>query len=305
MGSLSKALRVAVVCPVLAAIAGCACKGDSHANVQQSTIRTSEYGDAMLLSPGEARDGQTAMQIPAAQRSVQIRPTVAPGGAMVLTSDMSNPMNRPPASAVPGECWASVFQPPQLQNVTERICLKEASERYEISPAEFEWVEEQVCTKPASKQYVVAPAKYETVTQTVVVDAGRTDWLPADESRCRQPVGEKAVGGVFCPVNFPKVEKNVSVERLVQPASFREIDVPAEYQTVRYQRIVKPASSRRIEVPAEYETVEKTVEVSPGRWEWQRVSCEGQPTAQSPNNQKTFVRKTGYAPDNAENHQPK
>lgn len=209
-------------------------------------------------------------------------------------ADTGGPGNGPP-SAVTGECWASVYYPPEMKTVTERVCLKEPSERWEVTPAEYEWVEEKVCTKQASKQYVVVPARYETVNETIVLDSGHTDWVRADENHCRAAGGEAPVSEVFCPVNFPKVEKNVTAERLVQPASMREVEIPAEYQTIRTQRLVKPASSRRFEIPGEYQTVEKTVEVSPGRWQWQRVKCDAQATTQ-PIAPRKDVQKTGYTP---------
>jgi hypothetical protein len=188
-----------------------------------------------------------------------------------------------------------------MKTVTERVCLKEPSERFDVTPAEYEWVEEKVCVKQASKQFVVVPPKYETVTENLVLDSGHTDWVRADESHCVAPGGQNPASDVFCVVNYPKVEKTVTAERLVQPASIREVEIPAEYQTVRTQRCVKPATSRRIEIPGEYQTVEKTVEVSPGRWEWQRVNCDGQATAESLKIQNQKVRKTSHTPADSGN----
>lgn len=296
---MKNALKVLSVCGSLLAVAGCACPGDARVSVRHSSVPTFGRQVSMHLPPTHVSHGQPSMtrtfDAPApmhnpsnenSRRSSVVRTAFAPGS-----------MSTPPQAAS-GECWSSVYFPPELKTVTERVCLKEPSERFEVSPAEYEWVEERVCVKPASKQFVVVPPKYETVSETLVLDTGHTDWVRADESRCRASSGQSPASDVFCVVNYPKVEKNVTAERLVQPASMREVEIPAEYQTVRKQRCVKPATSRRIEIPGEYETVEKTVEVSPGRWEWQRVNCDGQAVAQPFSNPRTNVRKTGYTPDN-------
>jgi hypothetical protein len=213
----------------------------------------------------------------------------------MLTS--STPVDDMP-NAAPGECWAKCFVPPQVQTVSERVCVKEASERVEIIPAEYEWVEEQVCVKPASVQLVEVPAQYETVTQTVVVEPGHTDWVREDSGRCAALAGQPggaAACDVFCLVSHPPVEKTMQVERMVQAASIREVEIPAEFQTIRTQRLVRPATCRRIEIPAEFATVEKTVKVNDGRWEWKRVICERTTTGETYRTLKTALNSRGYS----------
>jgi len=206
-------------------------------------------------------------------------------------SDMPN--------AAPGECWAKCFIPPEVRTVSEQVCVKPASERLEIIPAEYEFVEEQVCVKPASVQLVEVPAQYETFSQTMVVEPGHTDWVREDSARCAALAGTPggaAACDVFCLVSYPPVEKTIMAERLVRPASVREIEIPAEFQTIRSQRLVRQASCRRIEIPAEFATVEKTVKVGDGRWEWKRVVCERTTSSDTINNVKLALRKAGYTP---------
>lgn len=212
----------------------------------------------------------------------------------MLTSN--TPVDDMPRAA-PGECWAKCYIPPEVKTVSERVCVKEASERLEIIPAEYEWVEEQVCVKPASSQLVEVPAQYETVTQTIVVEPGHTDWVREDAGRCAALTGQPggaAACDVFCLVSHPPVEKTIQVERMVNAASVREVAIPAEFQTIRTQRLVRPASCRRIEIPAEFATVEKTVKVSDGRWEWKRVVCERTTSADTYRTLKTALKSKGY-----------
>jgi len=206
-------------------------------------------------------------------------------------------------NAAPGECWAKCFIPPQVQTVSERVCVKEASERVEIIPAEYEFVEEQVCVKPAATQLVEVPAQYESYSQTVIVEPGHTDWVREDAGRCATLTGQPggaAACDVFCLVSYPPVEKTIMAERLVQAATIREINIPAEFQTIRTQRLARPATCKRIEIPAEFATVEKTVTVGNGRWEWKKVVCERTTSTDMYKNVKTALRNAGYTPTEAE-----
>ena len=215
----------------------------------------------------------------------------------MLTSNKTFEADMP--NAAPGECWAKCFIPPEVRTVTEQVCVKPASERLEIIPAEYEYVEQQVCVKPASVQLVEVPAQYETFSQTVVVEPGHTEWVREDAGRCAALAGTPggaAACDVFCLVSYPPVEKTIMAERLVQPASVREVEIPAEFQTIRTQRLVRQASCRRIEIPAEFSTIEKTVQVGEGRWEWKRVVCERTTSRDTIHNVKLALRKAGYTP---------
>jgi hypothetical protein len=200
--------------------------------------------------------------------------------------------------AAPGECWAKCFTPPQTRIVSEQMVVKPASERIEIIPAEYEWMEEQVCVKPATTQLVEVPAQFESYTQVMEVEPGHTDWVRQESGRCAGLAagtpGGAAACDVFCLVSFPPVEKTMLVERMVSPATVREVVIPAEFQTIRTQRLVRPAQCKRIEIPAEFATVERTLKVADGRWEWKKVVCERSTSADSVQNLKTALREAGY-----------
>lgn len=200
-----------------------------------------------------------------------------------------------PPNAVPGECYAKVYVPPKFETASQRVCVKEASERVEIVPAEYEWIEERVCVKQASTQYIEEPAVYEDVQETLVLEPGHTDWVREDGSKCKSPSGQ-VVGDVFCLVSFPPVEKTVTTQRMVKSATCREVTIPAEYQMVRVQKLVKPACTQRIAIAAVFEDVQKTVKVADGFMEWQRVICERQTSTDKINELKTALTDLGYTP---------
>jgi hypothetical protein len=220
----------------------------------------------------------------------------------MLTSD--KPVSDMP-DAKPGECWAKCFTPPVMQTLTEQVVVKPVSERIEIVPAEYEWVEEKVCVKPASTQLIEQPARYETFEQTVVVAPARTDWIRQEAGHCAalaaNTPGGAAACDVFCLVSQPPVEKTILTERMVSPATVREVVIPAEFQMVKTQRLVRPATCRRIEIPAEFATVEKTIKVADGRWEWKRVACDRTTSAETYGDLKLALRSAGYATSSSPN----
>ncbi len=175
-----------------------------------------------------------------------------------------------PSNAKPGECFAKVFVPPTFKTVSERVCIRQASERLEIIPAEYEWVEERVCVKEASKRLIEVPAEFRTENVVVQTDSGYTGWTVNKD--CPQPQDQPAKD-VFCLVKHPPRTETVCVTRMVSPPTVREEIIPAEYDIVKRQKLVRPATTKRICIPAEYDTVQKRVKVCDGRMVWKRVEC--------------------------------
>lgn len=198
-----------------------------------------------------------------------------------------------PSTASPGECFAKVFIPPRTKTVSERVCIKEASERLEVIPAQYEWVEERVLVKAASCELEVVPEQYATRDRVIEVDPGHVDWHHQTGDACHTSNNE-SVGDVFCLVKSPPVKKTVQIEYTAKPATVREIPIPAEYTTVRRQVVKTPACTRRVTIPAEYTNVEKTIVCEGGRMEWRKVICETNATAAKINEVKSALIAKGY-----------
>jgi hypothetical protein len=191
-----------------------------------------------------------------------------------------------PPNARPGECYTKVWIPPEFKSVTERVLVKEASERLEIIPAKYETVEERVCVKDASKELREIPAEYKDREMTVQVESAHTDWIVTKDEKCTPPNVEqaslkengsrqtRATHDVFCLVDHPPRTETLHVQCQAKPPCVKEEVIPAQYETIRRQKLVSAASTRRICIPAEYRTVEKTVKVCDGRMAWQKVQCE-------------------------------
>jgi len=176
-----------------------------------------------------------------------------------------------PRNAKAGDCFAKVFIPPEFKTVTERVLVKEASERLEIVPAKYEWVEERVCVRDAEKRLVEEPAEFAEKEVTVQVNSGHTDW---EINKDCLPPANAATKDVFCLVNHPPEKRTLRVQCQTKPPQVREETIPAEYEIVRRHKLVSAATTKKVCIPAEYETVEKTVKVCDGRMAWQRVDCE-------------------------------
>jgi len=200
-----------------------------------------------------------------------------------------------PPNAQVGQCYAKVYTPPKFDTASERVCIREASERIEVIPAQFDWVEERVCVKPASTHLECTPAEFEWREHTITTGSSHNDWVLEDSANCKTLDGQP-VRNVFCLVNFPATQQTVRAQYQSKPANCREVSVPAEFETVRVQKLVKAATTRKITIPAEYETVNKTVKVADGKMEWQRVVCDITIKTDAMNGVKRALLAAGYDP---------
>jgi hypothetical protein len=198
-----------------------------------------------------------------------------------------------PPGGTPGECFTKVFIPAQYKTVTERECVKEASERLEIIPAEYKWVEERIMVKEASKQLVEVPAVYRTDERRVCVKPAHTGWVMQRRADCG---GDGKPRDVYCLVTTPAEYKTVSRQVLVTPACTREEIIPAQYETVRRQVVARAACTRRVAIPAEFADHERTVLVAPATVRWERIVCEDRVSASTVNSVKMALVAQGYKP---------
>ena len=179
-----------------------------------------------------------------------------------------------PPNAKSGECYARVYLPPVFETVTERVYIREESEKIEIIPAKYNWTEERVLVKEASTQLVEVPAQFYVQDHIVQTNPGHTTWIKADADRCVADTPGPTRPEIFCCVSEQPTTTTIQTERLMKGPMIKEVTVPAEYQTIRTQKLVRPASMRKVTVPAEFREIKKTVMVAPGRMVWYPVDCD-------------------------------
>ena len=219
-------------------------------------------------------------------RSTAGHPRTFTAAGLMALLPMASLAQSLPQAARPGDCFARIAQPPVFEQQTERIEVAEASERVEVTPAEYEWTEETIVVRPASERVVeVRPAEYRSVEERVMVSPAseRLEEVPArfrteavqeqvkPATRVWKP-GRGAIervdhvsGEVLCLVEEPAVYRTVSRQVLVTPATTRRVAVPAEYQIVHRQELVRPAETRVETLPAQTETVRVRTLVRPAQ----------------------------------------
>ncbi len=169
------------------------------------------------------------------------------------------------AAVKPGSCFVEYFTEAQYKTETQRVLIKEATQKVTILPAEYETVEERVEVKEASTEVVDVPAVYRTVTESVLVEPSRSVW----QSNCGllEKVDD-TTGEVMCLVEVPARYETLTKTVLDSPATIKTINIPAEYNTIQVERRVRPASEQRTDVPAEYTSVERQVKVAEPVFFW-------------------------------------
>jgi hypothetical protein len=200
-----------------------------------------------------------------------------------------------PPNPVVGECYALTVTAPLFETVSERVCVKEATERIEIVPAQYEWVEEKVVVKEASTHFVEVPAQFEMQEKTVTASPGHTGWVKESSARCVSE-SNKPTRDIFCLVSSPPTTQTIRTQVMVKAASLEKTTIPAEYQTVRRQKLICPATTRKISIPAEYDEVTKTIAKGPGKMQWERVLCQIDVTTDKVNAVKDALAAKGYTP---------
>lgn len=190
--------------------------------------------------------------------------------AGILLDDTSLPPN-----AVPGECYARVYEPAQYEAVIERVIVQEASRRIEVKPAKFEWVEERVLIQEKSTRLEVVPAEYDWVEEKVMITpaskrmeevAAVYEWV--EEKVLVKPAHtvwkrgnglvekvDNATGEIMCLVEVPAQYETVRRQVLKTAAKFNTVDVPAEYKTIRKKVMLRPPETKKVSIPAEYDSV--------------------------------------------------
>ncbi|MEM9055845.1 MAG: peptidoglycan-binding domain-containing protein [Pseudomonadota bacterium] len=276
---MNKSTVALTSCLAVCALSGCASSGSSGTAVVQNDTASQE-----VIAQQQSTISQLERELEAARRDAQMAaktPTspVIPEG---MSSDLF------PPNAEPGRCYARVLIPATYREESERVLVKEASERVEIIPAQYETVTERVLVKEASTRLETIPARYETVEERVLVKAAssrieevpatyktmservlvspaRTEWKrgPASSFNGVLSTSTTDTGEIMCLVEVPAVYKTVSRTVVDQPATTREVVIPAEYRTIKKTVLAEPARTREITIPAEYDTVKVQNVVKP------------------------------------------
>lgn len=193
-----------------------------------------------------------------------------------------------PPNPKAGECYARVITPAKFADKTEKVVVKEASQkvqvipakvatvdekvtlkeessRLEIVPAVYETVQEKVTIKPESTKLVAIPATFKTSTDKVLVSPAHTEWHNGTSLGGAKVLNSRKSdsGELRCLVEVPAVYKTVTKTILDQAASTHEEKIPAEYRMIAKQVMKTPPTTHEVKIPAVYGTVKVTKVVKP------------------------------------------
>jgi hypothetical protein len=171
-------------------------------------------------------------------------------------------------AATPGMCFHEHVIVPKYKNVTEKVLVKEASERVEIIPAKYDTVEKKILVKEASYKLVNVPETYKTVSEKILVEPATTVWKKGTKPVERV---DNSTGEIVCLVNIPAKYKTVTRRVVDTPATTKRVEIPAVYKTVKVRTLVSPAQEKRIAIPAEYSTITKRVLDGDATFHWHEI----------------------------------
>lgn len=180
------------------------------------------------------------------------------------------------AAVATGSCYYESYVPAKYETKSEKVLVKEASEKVEIIPSKYEMAEEKVLVKDASKQVIEVPATYEKVTEKVLVEPAKTIWK---KGRGLAQRIDNTTGEIMCLVEVPAKYKTVTKRVIKTAATTKIIEIPAEYATHKVRKLVTPAQEKRISIPEEYTTVTKRSKVSDAAFAWYDAASKDHPAS--------------------------
>lgn len=201
----------------------------------------------------------------------------APGAAGAAEADL------PPAK--PGECYARMWTPPQLETQAERVQVREASQRITTTPARYEWRVEDVLVEEEGERLIPVPAKWEAVTEQVLVKEASEEIkvIPAKyELRTEKVVvkegGEKIISvparyewkqeKVLAKAGYTTWKKGKGAYQKVNNSTGEImclVEVPPTYKAVRTKVLAQPATTKTVSIKPTYQTIRKRVLVEEAR----------------------------------------
>ncbi len=207
-------------------------------------------------------------------------------------------------SAKPGECYARLLSPPQMEAFTDHVVVTPEHTEKRVVPAVVQETEKDVVVRPERVERRVIPAVMATRTETVVVREAsfREEVVPAvyethmvhelvepGHQEWVKSAGEALDAPMVTPVDHAPVRyrddgyltwpgKNQAPVPTTDeardylkdgnpPAVWCLKDIPARYRDVQKRVVVQPEGTRRIEIPAVTRQVTRQVIVEPERVE--------------------------------------
>ncbi len=172
-----------------------------------------------------------------------------------------------------GTCFYEHLIPAKYENVTSKILLAEASERYIVTPATYRTVAKKIITDSTTAKLIPSVAKYKKVKAKVEVEPARTEWRKTvcNNRGCNQ-------SEVICLVEVPTTYKRITKRIVLEPAVKKTISIKPKFKIFYTQELLTPATQKKIPIPAKYQTIVQKKRVSKAKHYWTDVSGENATT---------------------------
>ncbi len=191
-------------------------------------------------------------------------------------------------NAQPGECYAKALIPAKFETHTEKVLVKEASEKLQVVPAQFGSSTQKVLIKEASETLHIIPGTFKNVSEKVQIRDEETYWRTSLKNSI--PVSAeiiaaaKAGGAPVDTLNvgecvreyFQPAKYNTTTETYVRKEASEKLKIiPAKYEYAEEKVLIKEAYQKLVKVPATYGTVTEKVLVEPEKTMWKKSQCNG------------------------------
>ena len=172
-----------------------------------------------------------------------------------------------------GTCFYEHLIPAKYENITSKILLAEASERYVVTPATYKTVRKKIVTDSTTAKLIPSVAKYKKIKAEVQIEPARTEWRKTvcQDRGCNQ-------SEVICLVEVPTTYKQITKRIVLEPAVKKTVSVEPIVETLYTKELLTPASQRKIPIPAKYQTVVQRKQVSPAKHYWTDASRQNATT---------------------------
>lgn len=234
----------------------------------EEKVLVEEASSKLVPVPGAYSTEKVTYQISDGRRywATSLKPGAKPASDALINAAKASGIDLD--AATPGMCFHEHVTGPTYKTITEKVLVKEPSEKIEIIPAKYETVEQKILVKEASYKLVTVPETYKTETEKIMVEPATTVW-----KKGTRPVErvDNSTGEIVCLVNIPAKYKTVTHRVVDTPATTKRIEIPAVYKTVKVRKLVTPAQEKRIPIAEKYSTITKRVLENEAVFNWHEI----------------------------------
>ncbi len=205
-------------------------------------------------------------------------------------------------NATVGTCFYEHIVPAKYKNVTSKILLAEASERYIVTPATYRTVVKKIVVDNTTEKLIPSVAKYKKLKAKVEIEPARTEWR---KTVCKNRGCDESE--VICLVEVPVTYKTITKRIVLEPAVKKVVSVKPTVKTFYVKEMVTPPTQKKIKVPAKYQTVVQKREISKEKHFWTdysgknattryRLECDKICLVETPAKYKTVAKQVVVKP---------